>query len=273
MCALDQKKRLDSLIVERGLADSRHKAQAILMAGLVTVEGVSVTKPGKMVPTGCEITVKQPPHGYVSRGGEKLRAAIERFDIQVAGKVCIDVGASTGGFTDCLIKHGAKLVYAVDVGYGQLAYQLRDRSDVVVLERTNIRYLQGTQLPEKPELATIDVSFISLRLVLPRVFELLTDNGEVVALAKPQFEVGKDQVGKGGIVKKPELHRQVLEGILSESASIGFYPAGAMSSPLLGAKGNREFLMYVTKQRVSGESDLASMIDNAISEPLPDRSE
>ncbi|MBN2208776.1 MAG: TlyA family RNA methyltransferase [Candidatus Coatesbacteria bacterium] len=261
-----KKQRIDRLMVEHGLADSRQRATALLMAGLVSVSGRSVVKPGTQVPIDSEISVRPPPFDFVSRSGEKLRAAIDHFGIEVVGKVCIDVGASTGGFTQCLLERGARLVYAVDVGYGQLAYELRTRPEVVLLERTNIRYLSASRLETRPDLAAIDVSFISLRLVLPKVCELLADAGEALALIKPQFEVGKGQVGKGGIVRDAGLHRSVLREILSFSCESGFGPIGVIPSPLLGQKGNQEYLMLARKQRSGAQDDISKQIDDAISQ-------
>ena len=263
-----KKQRVDRLMVEHGLADSRQKAAALLMAGLVSIDGRSVIKPGTQVPIDSEIRIRPPPYDFVSRSGEKLRAAIDHFGIDVRGKVCIDVGASTGGFTQCLLERGARLVYAVDVGYGQLAYELRTRPEVVPLERTNIRYLSGSRLETRPDLAAIDVSFISLRLVLPKVYELLTDAGEVLALIKPQFEVGKGQVGKGGIVRDASLHRSVLRETLSFSGQLGLAPVGVIPSPLLGQKGNQEYLMLARKRSSGAQDDLKKQIDDAISQAV-----
>ena len=260
-----KKQRVDRLIVEHGLAESRQKATALLMAGRVFVDGTRMSKPGTQIPTDAQISVKRPPHDFVSRSGEKLRAALDRFEIDVQGKICIDIGASTGGFTQCLLERGARLVYAVDVGYGQLAHELRTRPDVVLLERTNIRYLDSGRLENRPHLATIDVSFISLRLVLPKAYELLSEAGEVVALIKPQFEVGKGQVGKGGIVRDTGLHRSVLREILDISIDIGLFPAGVVPSPLLGQKGNQEYLMFARKQRPDA-GDFSEQIEDAISQ-------
>lgn len=260
-----QKRRVDRLIVERGLAESRQKAAAILMAGQVIVDGARIEKPGKLVPIDCEIDVRRSRSGFVSRGGEKLSAALAHFNLDVQGKVCMDIGASTGGFTDCLLAHGARLVYAVDVGYGQLAGPLRDRPDVVVLERTNIRYLKIERLDEIPSVATIDVSFISLRLVLPRARELLSDDADVVALIKPQFEVGKGKVGKGGIVKDPTLHRSVLEEIVGFSVQMGLLPLGVFPSPLAGARGNQEYFLHARREDLHTVVDPSKMIENAIS--------
>jgi len=263
-----KKQRVDRLMVERGLAASRQKAAALLMAGLVSIDGRSVIKPGTQVPIDSQISVRPPPYDFVSRSGEKLRAAIDHFGIDVKGKVCIDIGASTGGFTQCLLERGARLVYAVDVGYGQLAYELRTRPEVVLLERTNIRYLSASRLESRPDLAAIDVSFISLRLVLPKVYELLADAGELLALIKPQFEVGKGMVGKGGIVRDASLHRSVLRETLSFSGQLGLAPVGVIPSPLLGQKGNQEYLMLARKKSCGAQDGLSKQIDDAISQAV-----
>jgi 23S rRNA (cytidine1920-2'-O)/16S rRNA (cytidine1409-2'-O)-methyltransferase len=213
------------------------------MAGQVSVDGSPSDKPGRYVSATATITVKQ-KLGYVSRGGLKLEAALKRFEIEVRGLVAADIGASTGGFTDCLLQHGARRVYAIDVGYGQLAWKLRQDSRVVVMERTNARYLQ--ELPEPIDLATVDVSFISLRLVLPAVRRLLTCGGQIIALVKPQFEAGRKQVAKGGVVKDPAVHRAVLHGVLGWASSQGLGVDGLVASPLRGPAGNAEFLVYLT---------------------------
>ena len=268
-----RKQRVDRLIVERGLAESRHKAVALLMAGLVSIDGKTVSKPGTQVPSGSRITVKRPRHGFVSRSADKLVAALDHFKIGVEHKVCIDIGASTGGFTQCLLERGAALVYAVDVGYGQLAYELRIDPRVVLLERTNIRYLERGRLERTPGLATIDVSFISLRLVLPKARELLSEAGQVVALIKPQFEVGKGQVGKGGIVRDASLHRSVLSDILAFAMTIGVYPVGIIPSPILGQKGNQEFLMFAHTQESRTVGNLSDWIDEAIAQAAQRRAD
>ena len=261
-----RKLRVDRLIVERGFAESRHKAVALLMAGLVSVDGRAVSKPGTRVPIGSHITVRPPRHDFVSRSAEKLRAAIDHFKITVRNKVCIDIGASTGGFTQCLLERGAAQVYAVDVGYGQLAYELRIDPRVTLLERTNVRYLDASRLGHTPDLAAVDVSFISLRLVLPKTRELLSEAGQVVALIKPQFEVGKGQVGKGGIVRDTSLHRSVLSDILGFSRDVGLSPAGVIPSPILGQKGNQEYLMFAHTQEARTTVRLSDWIDEAIAQ-------
>jgi 23S rRNA (cytidine1920-2'-O)/16S rRNA (cytidine1409-2'-O)-methyltransferase len=236
--------RLDQALVAQGLVPSRQRAQAMVRAGLVRVAGEVADRPDQLVNPSVSIEVEG-VKGYVSRGGEKLAAALDAFGVDPAGRVCLDVGASTGGFTDVLLQRGAARVITVDVGYGQLAWSLRQDPRVTVLERINIRYLD--RLPVPADLAVIDVSFISLRLALPRVRELLSPPGEVVALVKPQFEVGKGAVGKGGIVRDPAQHEQVLNELGRFAAELGYEVAGQIPSPLLGAKGNREFLMYLRR--------------------------
>ena len=237
-----QRQRLDQALVERGLVASRDRAQTMVRAGLVRVAGTLVDRPDQMVAADQAIDVTG-ASGYVSRGGEKLAAALDAFGLDPRGRHWLDVGASTGGFTDVLLQRGAERVIAVDVGYGQLAWSLRQDPRVIVMERVNIRQLH--QLPEPADFAVIDVSFISLRLVLPRVRELLSPPGEVVALVKPQFEVGKGAVGKGGVVRDPAQHDQVLSELRRFAGEIGYEVAGQMPSPVLGAKGNREFLLYL----------------------------
>jgi 23S rRNA (cytidine1920-2'-O)/16S rRNA (cytidine1409-2'-O)-methyltransferase len=233
------KKRLDILLVERGLAESRTQAQRFVRAGLVRVAGQVADKPGTRVVTNAEITLQARPR-FASRGGEKLDAALVRFGLDVAGLVAADVGASTGGFTDCLLQHGAGRVYAIDVGYGQLDWQLRNDPRVVVMERTNARYLES--LPEQVSLVTVDVAFISLGLILPVAVRWLRPGGQVVALIKPQFEAGRQEVGKGGVVRDPGVHRRVLERVLGIAAELRLGLHGLMPSPLRGPAGNVEFL-------------------------------
>lgn len=236
-------KRLDVLLVERGLAPTRERAQARILAGEVLVAGRPVVKAGTRVADNVELTLVGPDLPYVSRGGLKLEKAIRSFGLVFAGKVVLDVGASTGGFSDCALQNGAARVYAVDVGYGQLAWKLRRDPRVTVLERTNIRYLSPDKLTPPPEIACIDVSFISLTTVIPVVVSLLVGQKEIVTLVKPQFEVGKGKVGKGGIVRSLDLHQEVLERVLGE---IGKHLtcAGLTYSPIKGTKGNIEYLLY-----------------------------
>ena len=236
--------RLDQVLVAQGLVPSRQRAQAMVRAGLVRVAGEVADRPDQLVSPDVGIDLARTKE-FVSRGGEKLTAALDAFGIDPTGRVGLDVGASTGGFTDVLLRRGASAVVAVDVGYGQLAWSLRQDPRVIVLERVNIRHLDRLLVPA--DLAVIDVSFISLRLVLPRVRELLSPPGDVVALVKPQFEVGKGGVGKGGVVRDPEQHRRVLRELRQFAESNGYLVAGEIPSPILGAKGNREFLVHLRR--------------------------
>jgi 23S rRNA (cytidine1920-2'-O)/16S rRNA (cytidine1409-2'-O)-methyltransferase len=238
--------RLDQLLVQRGLAESREKAKALIMAGLAQVDGTRADKAGRLVPASASVLLKgtQP---YVSRGGQKLETGIRHFDVEVKDKILIDVGASTGGFTDCLLQNGAQKVIAVDVGYGQLDWKLRQDPQVAVLEKTNIRYLKPEDLDAPIHGATIDVSFISLKLVVPPVSDLLEKQAFIMALIKPQFEVGKGQVGKGGVVRDPNLHQEVIDQLRTFFETLGWTIQGHIPSPLLGPKGNREFLIYLTR--------------------------
>jgi 23S rRNA (cytidine1920-2'-O)/16S rRNA (cytidine1409-2'-O)-methyltransferase len=236
------KVRLDVLLVQQGLVPSREVGQRLIMAGQVRVNGELSDKPGRRVAADAVVTVKARPP-YVSRGGLKLAAALERFELDVEGWVVADVGASTGGFTDCLLQRGASRVYAIDVGYGQLAWSLRQDARVVVMERTNARYLE--KLAEPVDLVTIDASFISLKLLLPAVARWLAEGGLVIALIKPQFEAGRRQVGKGGVVRDPAVHRQVLLELLNWAAAQGWGVQGLMPSPLRGPAGNVEFLAHL----------------------------
>jgi 23S rRNA (cytidine1920-2'-O)/16S rRNA (cytidine1409-2'-O)-methyltransferase len=253
------KKRLDLLLVESGLVESREKAQALILSGEVLVNGQVARRASLPVPEGASVEVRQ-QLPYVSRGGLKLAHALDRLGLDVRGLTIVDVGASTGGFTDCVLQRGARRVYAVDVGYGQLDYRLRQDPRVVVLERTNIRELAG--LPEMMDAAVIDVSFISLTLVLPVVTHLLSPQGWVLALVKPQFEAGREQVGKGGVVRDPAVHRRVLEKVAVWAQEHGLAVAGAVASPILGPAGNREFFELL---RLRGESvDVSAAIEQAL---------
>jgi 23S rRNA (cytidine1920-2'-O)/16S rRNA (cytidine1409-2'-O)-methyltransferase len=238
--------RLDQLLVQRGLAESREKAKALIMAGLAQVDGTRVDKAGRLVPASASVQLKG-THPYVSRGGQKLETGIRHFDVEVKDKILIDVGASTGGFTDCLLQNGAQKVIAVDVGYGQLDWKLRQDPRVAVLEKTNIRYLKPEDLDTPIHGATIDVSFISLKLVVPPISDLLEKQAFIMALIKPQFEVGKGQVGKGGVVRDPNLHQEVIEQLRAFFQTLGWTVQGHIPSPLLGPKGNKEFLIYLTR--------------------------
>ena len=255
--------RLDELLVLRGLAESRSQAQRLLMAGQVLVAGQIVDKAGKQVPADVMVEVKS-RLPYVSRGGLKLEAALDAFDLDPAGRICADIGASTGGFTDCLLQRGAARVYAIDVGYGQLAWSLRTDPRVVVIERMNVRFLE--ELPERIEFATVDVSFISLRLVLQRVARLLIPTGQTIALIKPQFEVGKGLVGKGGVVRDPQLHRLAIEKVLTGAEGTGFAAQGLIRSPIRGPAGNVEFLVWLRQGGSAPDSALvARWLDGCLS--------
>jgi len=246
---MGKRERLDKLLVERGLVGSREQGHGMILAGDILVNDQPVTKAGSLVEHQATIRVKSKPLPYVSRGGPKLEKALEEFKINVTGKTALDVGASSGGFTDCLLAHGAREVFAVDVGYGQLDWKLRNDPRVKVYEKTNIRYLEVSALPHHAELATIDVSFISLKLVLPAVKKLLVPGGEIIALIKPQFEVGKGKVGKGGVVRSPAEHLRVIEEIKKSAARLGYESRGLVESPLLGPKGNKEFFLHLTPVR------------------------
>lgn len=245
--SLGGKERLDKLLVDRGLVQSRERARALIMAGQVVVNDHLADKAGAQISVAAEIRLKGEDIPYVSRGGLKLARALDEFSIDVTGRVAIDVGASTGGFTDCLLQRGARKVFAVDVGYGQLAWKLRQDPRVLNLEKTNIRYLEPATLPEQPDLAVIDASFISLDKVLPPTLRLVQAGGIIVALIKPQFEVGKGEVGKGGVVRDEGKHEEVVANVVALAESLGLAVRGVTESPILGPKGNREFLIYLSK--------------------------
>ncbi|HEY8203136.1 MAG TPA: TlyA family RNA methyltransferase [Pyrinomonadaceae bacterium] len=245
-----QRERIDKLLVDRGLVDSRTKAQALVMAGAVLVDEQLVKKPSEVFLHEANIRIKEEAgRRFVGRGGIKLEAALREFHIDVTGLICIDVGASTGGFTDCLLQHGARAVVAVDVGHNQLDWKIRNDSRVEVREGVNARYLSATEFDRKFDLAAIDVSFISLTKILPAVVPLLSNNGRIVALIKPQFEVGKGEVGKGGIVKDSEQHERVVSQVNAAAESLGLKIGGVIQSPIKGADGNVEFLALYYKLR------------------------
>ena len=239
-----ERERLDKVLVVRGLAPSRERARALLLAGTVLVDGQPQTKAGTLVRSEATIRLTHEPQPYVSRGGLKLERALDFFHIDPRGKVVMDVGASTGGFTDCLLQRGARRIYAVDVGYGQLAWKLQQDPRVINLQRRNIRSLKWEEVEEEVDLVVADASFISLTLVIPPTLSFLKEGGELVALIKPQFEVGKGEVGKGGVVRDSEKHRRVVEKITTCAEGHGLIPHGVMESPLQGPKGNREFFLY-----------------------------
>jgi 23S rRNA (cytidine1920-2'-O)/16S rRNA (cytidine1409-2'-O)-methyltransferase len=250
------KERLDKLLVEKGLVKSRERAKALIMAGKVLVNGKVVDKAGAQVPVDSKLEVKGEDIPYVSRGGLKLETALKAFNFNPEGMVCLDVGASTGGFTDCLLKHGAQKVYAVDVGKGQLDWKLRNDPRVVSIEGFNARYLSQKEVPEKVELAVIDVSFISLTKVLPPVKELLKEGGKVIALIKPQFELTKREVDRGkGVIREPQLHRKAIIKVLDFSREIGLYPENITLSHPRGPKGNKEFLVLLSQREEDGKSN------------------
>lgn len=242
-----KKERIDILLVEKGLVPSREKAKSCIMAGLVFVQGEKIDKAGTMVGVDAEVHLKEDALPYVSRGGFKLEKALREFGIVLADRSMMDIGASTGGFTDCALKHGAAKVYAIDVGYGQLAWPLRQDPRVVSLERTNIRHVTKEQIPEEVDFISIDVSFISLAKVLPVADRFLKAGGHLIALIKPQFEAGRDKVGKKGVVRDPLVHREVILRILEVVAQLGLRPQGLTYSPIKGPEGNIEYLLFLAK--------------------------
>lgn len=261
---MSKKIRLDILLVERGLQESRQRAQAVIMSGQVFVNGQRVDKPGTAVDRSAQIEIRGETLRYVSRGGLKLEKAMALWPIALEGAVCMDVGASTGGFTDCMLQNGAKKVYAVDVGYGQLAWAIRNDPRVVCLERTNARYLTREQIPEPLDFASIDVSFISLGLILPALRPLMGRDGQVAALVKPQFEAGKEKVGKKGVVRDQAVHLEVLEHFLDHAAQADFAVLGLDFSPIRGPEGNIEYLGFL--QAGAGERaalDLRELVERS----------
>jgi 23S rRNA (cytidine1920-2'-O)/16S rRNA (cytidine1409-2'-O)-methyltransferase len=255
---LNKGPRLDAVLVERGLVASRERARALVLAGQVRINGQTVSKAGTPVPPDAQVTVDQPDHPYVGRGGVKLAHALDVFGLVVAGRTALDIGASTGGFTDALLQHGARHVVALDVGHGQLAWKLRTDDRVTVLEHVNARTLTPDQLPAAARhfgIVTIDVSFISLRQILPALPPLLEEDVDIVALVKPQFEAGRADVGKGGIVRDPAVQERVVEEVTAAAASLGFVRAGLIESPITGMEGNREFLLHLRPARASAPPD------------------
>ncbi len=260
------KERLDVLLVKRGLVETREKAKTTLMAGLVLVDGQKIDKAGTMVKEDAELRLLGNALPYVSRGGLKLEKAMETFDISLEGKVAADIGASTGGFTDCALQRGATKVFAIDVGYGQLAWKLRSDPRVVNMERTNIRYVRPEDVGELIDFASIDVAFISLTKVLEPVKALLKAEGKVVALVKPQFEAGREKVGKKGVVRDPEAHRTVIREVTAYSREIGFFPAGLTFSPIKGPEGNIEYLLYLLQAEDGAEDVTEARIAEVVAE-------
>lgn len=259
------KERIDVLLVEQGYFESREKAKASIMAGLVFAGGERVEKPGTKVSRTSELQVKGAPHPYVSRGGLKLEKAIRTFGIEMTGRRMLDIGASTGGFTDCALQNGAEQVCAIDVGYNQLDWSLRNDPRVIVMERTNFRYMEPKDLNGfEPDFATIDVSFISLHLILPPLTKLLGEGGGVMALIKPQFEAGREQVGKSGVVRDPAVHRSVIRSVLDFAAQLGFRLQGLSYSPITGGEGNIEFLAYWTCGARQESADYTDLIEETV---------
>ena len=257
------KERLDVLLVNNGLAESREKAKRTIMAGLVTVDGRLEDKPGSRFDIDSDVQVKGQECPYVSRGGLKLEKAIEEWGVSCKEAVCVDMGASTGGFTDCMLQHGARKVYAIDVGYGQLDYKLRTDERVVNMEKTNIRYMDTSLIEEPADLISIDVSFISVKHMFPVAADILSEDGKILCLVKPQFEAGREQVGKGGIVREPEIHREVIENVIGYAADNGLYPEALSYSPIKGTKGNIEYLLLLSHKKCDNKFDMSGVINEA----------
>lgn len=257
--SVEMKKRLDAVVVDRGLAETRARAQSIIMGGGITVDGEVVTKPAAAVGPDVSIELVAAPLPYVSRGGLKLRHALDEFHVDAKGMIALDVGASTGGFTDVLLEAGVAHVYAIDVGYGQLAWRLRNDPRVTTMERTNIRHVE--QLPEAADIAVVDVSFISLRQVLPHVLPLLKPEGEAVVLIKPQFEAGREKVGRKGVVRDPAVWGEVLDRVLTDAGEKGWAVHGLIRSPIRGPAGNVEFLAHLSKYAPDQTLDLQNAIE------------
>lgn len=262
------KKRLDVYLVENGYAPSREKARSIIMTGCVFVDNQKADKAGDTINDNANIEVRGGELKYVSRGGLKLEKAISYFNIDLKGKICMDVGASTGGFTDCMLKNEAAKVYAVDVGYGQLAWVLRQDERVVNLERRNIRFVTENDVVDPLDFSSIDVAFISLKLVIPVVHRLLKDNGTAVALIKPQFEAGREKVGKKGVVRDKETHREVIVKVLDFTRKSGFNIEGVTFSPIRGPEGNIEYLMYINKNGKDNQIDVEKIVNDSHKESL-----
>ncbi len=258
------KERLDVLLVNRNLAESREKAKAIIMSGIVYVDGQKEDKAGTMFEDTVSVEVRGHTLAYVSRGGLKLEKAMTHFGVTLNGKICMDVGASTGGFTDCMLQNGAVKVYSVDVGHGQLAWKLRNDERVVCMEKTNIRYVTPEDIPDRIQFASIDVSFISLTKVLGPVRELLTDDGQIVCLIKPQFEAGREKVGKKGVVREKSTHLEVIEAVIAFAKSIGFGILNLEFSPIKGPEGNIEYLLYLQNHPEQADVEGAEIDPKAI---------
>lgn len=260
------KKRLDILVTERGLVESREKAKTLIMAGQVYVDGQKADKPGDTFSEDAAVEVRGKGLPYVSRGGLKLEKAMREFGLQLQGRTCMDIGASTGGFTDCMLQNGAQRVYSVDVGYGQLAWSLRTDPRVVNLERTNARYLTREQVPEEIDFFSVDVSFISLTLILPAVRPLLAEHGQAVCLIKPQFEAGREKVGKKGVVRDKAVHEEVIEKIRSFALGNGFSVLGLTFSPVKGPEGNIEYLIYLERSEAPSQGEQVPSAQQVVEE-------
>lgn len=258
------KKRADIILHEKGLVESREKGKRVIMEGSVYVGEKRVDKPGEYLDETVDIHIRSNPLPYVSRGGLKLEKAMAEFGIDLEGSVCMDMGASTGGFTDCMLQSGAKKVYAVDVGYGQLDWRLRNDPRVVVMERTNIRYMENDSIEDRLDFVSIDVSFISLKHILPVASAFLKENGRIAALVKPQFEAGRDKVGKKGIVRDRAVHKEVIQAVIGYGKQSGLYPEGLTFSPITGTTGNIEFLMCLSKNNMElTELEIEKVLDEA----------
>lgn len=257
------KQRLDIYLTENGLAQSRERAKSLIMEGIVYINNQKAAKPGDQVSDDDSVEVRGNTLKYVSRGGLKLEKAVTEFSLDLKGKVCMDVGASTGGFTDCMLQNGAKKVYCVDVGYGQLAWKLRSDERVKNMERTNIRYVTAADTDEPLDFASVDVAFISLKLVLPVVYNLLKEDGHVVALIKPQFEAGREKVGKKGVVRDKNVHIEVIENVIEFTRDIGFKIIGLTYSPIKGPEGNIEYLMYISKTGEEIKPDILEIVESS----------
>ena len=258
-----KKERLDVLLVNKGLAESREKAKRTIMAGLVTVDGRVEDKPGSAFDAEADIQVSGKECPYVSRGGLKLQKAIEEWGVSCDSAVCMDMGASTGGFTDCMLQHGASKVYSIDVGYGQLDYKLRTDPRVVNMEKTNIRYLDTSLIAEPIDLISIDVSFISLKHMFPVADRVLSEEGKIVCLVKPQFEAGREQVGKGGIVRDPAVHEEVINNVIGYAAENGLYPLVLSYSPIRGTKGNIEYILLLSRKKCDNELGVSEVVKDS----------
>lgn len=257
------KKRLDVLVVERGLAPSREKAKAYIMEGKVFVDNQREDKAGSTFDEKARIELHGKKLAYVSRGGLKLEKALKTFPVDLKGTVCMDIGASTGGFTDCMLQNGASKVYSVDVGYGQFDWSLRQDPRVVLMEKTNVRYLKPEDIDDRLDFASCDVSFISLSLILPAIFPILKDSGQMVCLIKPQFEAGRENVGKRGVVRDPKVHLQVIDDVFTFTKALGFGVLGLTFSPIKGPNGNIEYLMFIEKGAESADIDAAAVVAEA----------